>query len=189
MAAVTPLSSRTYHCRPRRHTDNLSSVKTRRAIFRCLQQPHTLQTLTQKLTQKLTRSITPSHEVLVLVANTTGLGERRGAKMGAMGRVPVENIIGDVLAAPNQDAFAAGCDACFLVIHPDMKTGDANLWTHWVRGMSLTGEGSVRLWGGKGARALQRAAALCRVYLSRAAAIPAPRHVRTSTCYCAVLPS
>lgn len=95
--------------------------------------------------------------MVALATNTTGLGERRAAKTGTLGRVPVENILGDVLAAPNQDAFAAGSDSCFLVIHPDMKTGGANMWTYWVRGMPIDAGGLVSLFGRVTGRALQRA--------------------------------
>lgn len=82
--------------------------------------------------------------MLVLIVNTAGLGEQRPVRTGTLGRVPVENMLGEVLAVPNQDAFAAGSDSCFLVMQPGMKTGGVNLWAHWVRSVFVAGEGVGR---------------------------------------------
>lgn len=91
----------------------------------------------------LTRCLTLDHNTLVLVANTTGLGETRRVRTGTLGWTPLENVLGDVEAAPNQDSFAVGVDLCFILAHPTWKTEVVAMWSHSVRGVSVACGASV----------------------------------------------
>lgn len=93
----------------------------------------------------LTRCLTPINNTLVLVAKSTGLGEVRGLKTGTLGWIPLENVLEEVEAAPNQDAFAVAVDMCYMLAHPRLKNEIVNMWAHTVRGMSVAGEASIGL--------------------------------------------
>ena len=83
--------------------------------------------------------------------NATGVGERRPIKTGDLGRVPPENVVGEVAASPNQDVFAFGVDLCFILTKPALRTKNDCLWIHWVRGVSVAAGGwSGREGGGVG---------------------------------------
>eukprot|EP00904_Undaria_pinnatifida_P005187 jgi/Undpi1/1799/HiC_scaffold_12.g05186.m1 len=58
-----------------------------------------------------------------------GVGETRPIKMGTPGRVPLENVLSEIPAAPDQDLFAAAVDFCFIVLTPVLRTANDNVWT------------------------------------------------------------
>lgn len=97
--------------------------------------------------KNLTRFLTPNHAtlVLVLVTNIIGRGEVRHTRTGTLGWTPLENMLDDVVAAPDQDTFAVGVDVCFILARPDLKYDDASMFAHPVRGVSGAGRASVGL--------------------------------------------
>lgn len=104
----------------------------------------------------LARCLTPIENTLAVVANSTGLGEVRGLKTGTLGWTPLENVLGEVEAAPNQDTFAVAVDLCYMLAHPRLKNEIVNMWAHTVRGMSAAGEAYIGLQWRVLGRALQR---------------------------------
>ncbi|CAM9930853.1 unnamed protein product, partial [Laminaria digitata] len=70
-----------------------------------------------------------------------GVGETRPAKTGSLGRLPLENILGEVVADPNQDVFAVGVDMCFILANPAWRTLCDSLWMHHAL---LTSEENAR---------------------------------------------
>lgn len=62
-----------------------------------------------------------------------------------MGWIPIENVLGEVEAAPNQDAFAVAVDACFILAHPRLKEEVVSMWAHTVSGMPVADEASIGL--------------------------------------------
>ena len=83
--------------------------------------------------------------------NITGVGERRPLKTGRLDRVPLENLLGEVIAAPNQDVFSFGVDLCYILVKPSLRTKSDCMWLHWVRGMPVAGGGvgwAVRMGAG-----------------------------------------
>ena len=65
-------------------------------------------------------------------------------KTGTIGWTPPDNVVGAVLAAPDQDTFAVGVDICFLVAHAALKPDYVSMFGNQVRGMSVPGEGVGR---------------------------------------------
>ena len=54
-----------------------------------------------------------------------------------MGWIPLENMRGDVTAAPDQDAFSVGVDVCSILAKPAIKSEDVSIWSCSVRGDAL----------------------------------------------------
>lgn len=69
------------------------------------------------------------------------MGERRSIKNGTLARVPLENVLGEVLALPNQDTFSVGVDTCFILASPALRNTNDDMWIHWVRGVPVAGGG------------------------------------------------
>lgn len=84
--------------------------------------------------KKIARYLILNRNALAFVSNTTGVGETRPIKMGTPGRVPLENVLSEIPAAPDQDLFAAAVDFCFIVLTPVLRTANDNVWTLPVRG-------------------------------------------------------
>ena len=72
------------------------------------------------------------------------MGEARAIQTGTLARVPLENVLGEVIAAPEQDVFAVGVDLCFLLANPGLRTKHDSMWIHWVRGVPVAGGGVGR---------------------------------------------
>ena len=134
MVSITPHKAHTCLRHQHHHTDiALRAETTQCAVFRRPLHPEIL--------SKLIHSLTHSRNTLVLDANKTGLGEARATKTGTMGWAPPENVVGAVLAAPDQDTFAVGVDICFLVAHATLKLDYVSMFGNKVRGMPVLWRG------------------------------------------------
>lgn len=97
-------------------------------------------------------------------------------KNGTLSRVPLENVIGHVLAAANQDTFALGVDTCFILANPAIRTRNDDMWVHWVRGMSVAGGGGRLGCEGGGSSVLPRngGAVQCKAWFFAVSENPLP---------------